>query len=530
MNEWANPRRGGGDYDLLLDLAGQRSRAGLEEALRTAVRDGRLAPGTRLPSSRVLARDLGLARNTVADAYGQLVAEGWLTARQGSGTTVAPRPAVGAGASVRGPASVPGAVRGPAPVRGAASGPGAAGARGSVPGAASVPGYGARGAVPPAGEAPRSGPAELAPYETALPYALWPGSPDLGSFPRTGWLRAARRALTAAPNDAFGYTDPRGRPELRTALAGYLARVRGVRTDPGNLVICTGYTQAVGLLARVLYARGARRAAVEEVGLPDIPTVLRAAGLDPVPLPVDADGARVEALDAGTPAVVLTPAHQFPLGVRLSPARRTAVVAWARSTGGLVVEDDYDGEFRYDRQPVAALQALAPDHVVYAGTASKSLAPALRLAWLAVPPHLLAAVVREKRLADHQSAVLDQLTLAEFIGSGAYDRHVRRMRLRYRARRDRVVRVLAERAPGVRVSGIAAGLHALAELPASAGPVDAVVARAHRLGLSVPSLAVFGRAASHPPALVVGYARPPDHAFAQALDLLCRALDAGGGG
>jgi GntR family transcriptional regulator/MocR family aminotransferase len=217
MNEWANPRRGGGDYDLLLDLAGQRSRAGLEEALRTAVRDGRLAPGTRLPSSRVLARDLGLARNTVADAYGQLVAEGWLTARQGSGTTVAPRPAVGAGASVRGPASVPGPVRGPAPVRGAASGPGAAGVRGSVPGAASVPGSGARGAVPPAGEAPRSGPAELAPYETALPYALWPGSPDLGSFPRTGWLRAARRALTAAPNDAFGYTDPRGRPERSPA-------------------------------------------------------------------------------------------------------------------------------------------------------------------------------------------------------------------------------------------------------------------------------------------------------------------------
>ncbi|WP_329175408.1 MocR-like pyridoxine biosynthesis transcription factor PdxR [Streptomyces sp. NBC_01477] len=479
MNDWAIPQRGSGSYDLLLDLAGQRTRAGLEEALRAAVRDGRLAPGTRLPSSRVLAHDLGLARNTVADAYAQLVAEGWLTARQGSGTTVAARPAL----PVRRPAR-------------------------------------------PAADRPRTEPADVVPDRTGLPYVLWPGSPDLSSFPRTAWLRAARRALTAAPNEAFGYTDPRGRPELRTALADYLARVRGVRTDPDHLVICTGYIQAVGLLSRVLYTRGARRAAVETVGLPDIPTVLRAAGLEPVPLPVDADGARVEDLGTGVPAVLLTPAHQFPLGVRLSPARRTAVVAWARSTGGIVVEDDYDGEFRYDRQPVAALQALAPDHVVYAGTASKSLAPGLRLAWIAVPLHLLDAVVREKRVADHQSAVIDQLTLAEFIRSGAYDRHVRRMRVRYRARRDRVVEVLAERAPGVRVSGIAAGLHLVLELPAGGAPLDAVVGRAHRLGLAVPGLPAFGSAASHPPALVVGYGTPPDHAFSAAVGLLCEALAA----
>ncbi|SHK64261.1 MocR-like pyridoxine biosynthesis transcription factor PdxR [Actinacidiphila paucisporea] len=479
MNEWATPQRGSGSYDLLLDLTGQRTRAGLEEALRAAVRDGRLAPGARLPSSRVLAHDLGLARNTVAHAYGQLVAEGWLTARQGSGTTVAARPAV----PVRRPAQRP-------------------------------------------AEPPRDAPTDLVPGRSGLPYVLWPGSPDLASFPRTAWLRAARRALTAAPNEAFGYTDPRGRPELRTALADYLARVRGVRTDPEHLVVCTGYTQAVGLLARALHGRGARRAAVEAVGLPDTPTLLRAAGLEPVALPVDADGARVEDLGPGIPAVLLTPAHQFPLGVSLSPARRTAVVAWARSTGGIVVEDDYDGEFRYDRQPVAALQALAPDHVVYAGTASKSLAPGLRLAWLAVPPHLLEAVVREKRLADHQSGVIDQLTLAEFIRAGAYDRHVRRVRMRYRARRDRVVEVLALRAPGVRVSGIAAGLHAVLDLPPDGAPLDAVLARAHRLGLAVPALTAFGSAPSHPPALVVGYGTPPDHAFPTALGLLCDALTA----
>lgn len=405
MNDWATSAAGTPDrtagHDLLLDLAGTRSRAALETALREAVRDGRLTPGTRLPSSRVLAHDLGLARNTVADAYGQLVAEGWLTARQGSGTTVAPRPEAPPAAHRR-------------------------------PGAPHVP--------------PAVGP-DLVPDPTGLPYSLWPGSPDLSAFPRTAWSAAARRALTAAPSEAFGYSDPRGRPELRTALAAYLARVRGVRADPEHLVICTGYVQAVGILARVLYGRGARRIGVETLGFPDTGTLLRTAGLRTVPLPLDEDGARLTDLGPGLDALLLTPAHQFPTGVQLSPQRRTAVATWARTTGGLVIEDDYDGEFRYDRQPVGALQGLAPGHVVYAGTASKSLAPGLRLAWITVPPELLRAVVREKRLADHHTPVIDQLTLAEFLTSGAYDRHVRRMRLRYRGRRDRLVAALAERAP-----------------------------------------------------------------------------------
>ncbi|WP_328915633.1 MULTISPECIES: MocR-like pyridoxine biosynthesis transcription factor PdxR [unclassified Streptomyces] len=472
-------------YDLLLDLAAARAatpgagaRAGLEAALREAVREGRLAPSSRLPSSRELARDLGLARNTVADAYGQLVAEGWLTARQGSGTTVAPRPA---------PRTPVAPLRRPDP--------------------------------------PGAGPAELVPDAIALPYSLWPGSPDLSSFPRTAWAAAARRALTAAPSEAFGYSDPRGRPELRTALAGYLARVRGVRADPELIVICTGFVQAVGLLARVLRGRGARRVAVESRGFPDNRALLAAAGLETVTLPLDADGARVEDLDAEVSAALLTPAHQFPTGVRLSPARRTAVTAWARETGGLIVEDDYDGEFRYDRQPVGALQGLAPDHVVYAGTASKSLAPGLRLAWIAVPPSLMEAVIREKRMADHHSPVLDQLTFAEFIASGAYDRHVRGMRLRYRARRDRLVATLAARAPRVRVSGIAAGLHAVLELPPEAGPLTAVVDRAHRRGLAVTGLPVFGAPPDAPPALVIGYGTPPEHAFGTALDLLCEVLN-----
>ncbi|SEG62318.1 GntR family transcriptional regulator / MocR family aminotransferase [Actinacidiphila yanglinensis] len=468
-----------GGYDLLLDLAVGRdrrvgARAGLEAALREAVRDGRLAPGTLLPSSRTLARDLGLARNTVADAYGQLVAEGWLTARQGSGTRVAARQGVTA--------------------------------------------------VPAAAAAPRGGGTEhgMVPDPVRLPYSLWPGSPDVSAFPRAAWSAAARRALTAAPSEAFGYSDPRGRPELREALAAYLARVRGVRVDPELLVICTGFVQAIGLLARVLYARGGRRIAVEELGFPDTRTLLRVSGLKTVPLALDADGARVDGL-GDADAVLLTPAHQFPTGVPLSPERRTAVVDWARATGGLVIEDDYDGEFRYDRQPVGALQGLAPEHVVYAGTASKSLAPGLRLAWITVPPHLRDAVVREKRMADHHSPVIDQLTLAEFIGSGAHDRHVRRMRLRYRARRDRLVATLGERVPSVRVSGIAAGLHAVVELPPAAGPLDALVARARERGLALGDVDLLGAPESGT-ALVIGYATPPDHAFGGALDLLCEVL------
>ncbi|MFJ2957248.1 PLP-dependent aminotransferase family protein [Streptomyces sp. NPDC087270] len=476
----AAPGRAGG-YDLLLDLAAQRdqgagARAGLEAALREAVRDGRLAPGTRLPSSRALARDLGLARNTVADAYGQLVAEGWLTARQGSGTAVAARQAT-------------------PPVRA-----GAARARAA------------------------EGPPGMVPDAVRLPYSLWPGSPDVSAFPRAAWGAAARRALTAAPSEAFGYSDPRGRPELREALAAYLARVRGVRADPELLMVCTGFVQAVGLLARVLRARGGRRIAVEELGFPDTRALLRAAGLETVPLPLDGDGARVERLDGTVDAVLLTPAHQFPTGVPLSPARRTAVVDWARATGGLVFEDDYDGEFRYDRQPVGALQSLAPEHVVYAGTASKSLAPGLRLAWITVPPHLMDAVVREKRMADHHSPVLDQLTLAEFIGSGAHDRHVRRMRLRYRARRDRLVAALGERVPSVRVSGIAAGLHAVVELPPTAGPLEQLTERARQRGLALGGLDLLGARTAARPALVIGYATPPEHAFGGALDLLCGVL------
>ncbi|MZD07930.1 aminotransferase class I/II-fold pyridoxal phosphate-dependent enzyme [Streptomyces sp. SID5785] len=505
---WATsaPRQALG-IDLHIEPTGSGLRRGLTDALREAVRSGRLAPGTRLPSSRTLAVDLGIARNTVADSYADLVAEGWLTARQGSGTRVAERP-----------------VEAPRPPR------------------------------TPARRTP--GP---------LRHDLNPGSPDLASFPRTEWLRAARRALSAAPNDALGYGDPRGRPELRTALAGYLARARGVHADPERIVICSGFVHGLRLLGDALRRRGVRDIAVESYGLDAHWDVLTRAGLRTHPLPLDELGTDTGALDhlhlpppgrrdASRPtaasgaaralstsppapaqpagrrtigAALLTPAHQFPIGDPLHPDRRAAVVDWARRTGALILEDDYDGEFRYDRQPIGALQGLDPDRVVYLGTASKSLAPGLRLGWMVLPESVVAEVIEEKGPSDWSCGFLDQLTLAEFMNSGAYDRHLRSARLRYRRRRDQLVAALAERAPSVHATGIAAGLHAVLQLPP--GTEQSVVRAAAWQRLGVVGLSTYRHpsaspSAPRPDALVVGYGTPPDHAWSGALDALCRVL------
>ncbi|MFF8232923.1 MocR-like pyridoxine biosynthesis transcription factor PdxR [Streptomyces caelestis] len=452
--------------DLHLEPTGPGLRRGLTDALREAVRSGRLAPGTRLPSSRALAADLGIARNTVADAYADLVAEGWLTARQGSGTRVADRRV-----------------------------------------------------VPPAGTPPHPHPRE----RTRPAYDLRPGSPDLAAFPRAEWLKAARRALTDAPHHALDYGDPRGRPELRAALAGYLSRARGVRADAERIVVCGGFAHGLKLLGTALRARGARTVAVESYGLDVHWRLLAASGLHTVPLPFDRLGTDPGVLSAAD-AVLLTPAHQFPMGVPLHRDRRAAVVDWARRTGGLVLEDDYDGEFRYDRQPVGALQGLDPDRVVYLGTASKSLAPGLRLAWMVLPPDLAEETAAAKGGVD-TCGVLDQLTLAEFLTSGAYDRHVRATRPRYRRRRDTLVAAVAARAPEARVTGIAAGLHVLLRLPP--GTEQSVVQAAHWQGLAVHGLTRYRHAAASAEpvdALVVGYGTPPDHAWSGALDALCAVL------
>ncbi|MFD7491950.1 PLP-dependent aminotransferase family protein [Streptomyces sp. NPDC059832] len=456
--------------DLHLETTGATGlRAGLMDALREAVRTGRLTPGTRLPSSRGLAADLGIARNTVADAYAELVAEGWLTARQGSGTRVARR------AEPR----------------------------------------------PPAARTTRARAVRSRPGHNLLG-----GSPDLSTFPRADWLKASRRALAAAPNDAFGYGDPRGRIELRTVLADYLARARGVYADPERIMICAGFVQALKLMGPVLRKRRVREVAVESYGLDVHWNLLTDAGLRLPCLPVDALGARTGELAGlrGVGAVLMTPAHQFPTGVPLHPDRRAAAVDWARGTGGLILEDDYDGEFRYDRQPVGALQGLDPERVVHLGTTSKSLAPGLRLGWMVLPEALVGEVSEAKGMSDWSSSALDQLTLAEFIASGAYDRHVRSMRLHYRRRRDQLVAVLAERAPGVRISGIAAGLHAVLELPE--GSEASVLRSAAWQGLALEGISRFRHPEAAPgrDALVIGYGTPTDSAWAGALDALCRVL------
>jgi len=434
-------------------------------ALREAIRSGRLLPDTRLPSYRSLSADLGIARNTVAEAYSELVAEGWLTARQGSGTRVARRAAP------------------PPPVR-------------------RRPSSSSRRPV----------------------HDLRPSSPDASAFPRAAWLTSARRALTAAPSEAFGVGDPRGRPELRHALADYLARARGVRADAERILVCAGFAHALRLLGEVL----PDTVAVESYGLSFHRELLTDAGTRTVPLSIDEHGARVGDLPGtGAAAVLLTPAHQYPTGGPLHAARRSAVVDWARTAGGLVLEDDYDGEFRYDRQPVGAVQGLDPDRVVYLGSASKSLSPALRLGWMVLPDRMLDDVLAAKGQRELWSGAWDQLTLADFITCGAYERHLRRMRAAYRRRRDHLVTAVAEHAPHVRVSGIAAGLHAVLELPPGTEQTSLTAAR--RQGLALDGLSPYRHPDSTMPprdGLVVGYGTPPEHSFPAALHALCLALPA----
>ena len=459
---WAKGARAAGRTQRRRPAPGSFRDQGAGRAGERAARRGPGRPpaaGTRLPSSRALAADLGIARNTVAEVYSQLVAEGWLTAQTGSGTSVAPR-------------------RAPEPGAGAAARPEAA--------------------------APR--------------YDLRAGEPDLSAFPRRAWLATARKVLAAAPDHLLGYPDPRGVPPLRAALADYLARARGVTADPAHIVICAGFAHGLAGVSRALRSAGASTLAVEAYGHQAHRDIAAGQGLRLRPLPVDGMGAVIGEA-AGADAVLLTPAHQFPLGVTLHPRRRREAADW----GGVVIEDDYDGEFRYDRQPVGALQTLAPDRVIYAGTASKSLAPGLRLGWLVVPPRLLDAVTAE--LAAGPSA-LDQLTLAEFITSGGYDRQIRRARLAYRRRRDRLAAALSRQ--GLRVTGIAAGLQAVLEFSRT-NLERAVVARASQHGVAVDGLERY-RAGEGAPGgdgragLVIGFGRPPEHAFTTSLARLCAAL------
>lgn len=457
---WTSP-----GVDLHLDLpAGRGRRAALEEALREAIRSRRLSPGERLPSSRALASELGLARGTVVEAYSQLVAEGYLRARLGAATEVAEVP----------------------------------------------------------GERPRPSP-DPPPRLLAADFRL--GRPDLSAFPRPEWLRAMRRALQVAPDSDLGPLDPRGSVRLRTVLADYLGRVRGVVTAPERIVISSGFAQGLRLVCDALAAQGSRSIGLEDPCLPDHRATAAAAGLEVDPLEVDEAGARPEGFAASAPrAIVLTPAHQAPLGATLATDRRMEFVRLAAEHDSYVIEDDYDGEFRYDRQPIGALQGLAPERVIYAGSASKSLAPGLRLGWLALPGALCEQVVEAKRRADRGSDVLAQLALAELIASGALDRQVRRMRLRYRRRRDALIARLAFSAPAMRLEGIAAGLHAVALLPGGISETD-VLAAARERSIALTGLAPFWHGGGdRSQGLVLGYGTPPEHEYANALGRLEQLL------
>jgi GntR family transcriptional regulator/MocR family aminotransferase len=439
-------------------------RSQLENRLREAIRSGRLRPGERLPSSRELARELGTSRGLVQECYGQLQAEGYLSTRVGSATAVAAR------------ASAP-------PVRpaGAVESPGAEGVR-------SVGGLG------------------FAPGRARLMADFRSGVPDLAGFPRGDWMWAQREACRTAPNEALDYGDPRGSPVLREVLAAYLRRVRAAAADPEHLVICTGFAQGLGLALRVLRRAGTRRVAIEDPGYDDAAQVAAWADVEVIRVPVDSGGIDVGRLAAtGAQAVVLSPAHQWPTGVVLAAARRHALAAWAASTDAIIIEDDYDAEFRYDREPVGALQGLAPDRVIALGTVSKSLAPALRLGWLVCPPALTAAIAEEKEYGDRGSPVLDQLALAKLIESGRFDRHLRRMRGVYAARRQALVAALAQHAPAVRLTGLAAGFHAVAHMPGPAAEKSVVA------GAMVRSVGLYGMStyrssgADRPGQLVVGF-------------------------
>jgi GntR family transcriptional regulator / MocR family aminotransferase len=417
--------------DLFIELDRSRPRglrAQVEGGLRDAIRSGRLAPGTRLPSSRALAADLAVARGVVVDAYDQLAAEGYVTSVQGSGTLVND---VGAG-----------------------DGDGA-------------------GQAPPR------------PASSPLTHDFRSGLPDLGLFPRAAWARATRAALASMPDAELGYVPPAGLPRLRASVASYLGRVRGVACGPDRVMICNGFGHGFGVVLRALVDRGVTAVAVEVPGYDELRDQIRRAGLTIYPVPVDEDGIRTDLL-AGTPvgAVVVTPAHQSPTGVVLSPARRAELAEWARSTGAYVIEDDYDAEYRYDRHPVGALQGVLPDHVVYHGTLSKSLAPGLRLGWLVAPGELIDELVPARKAVDHTTGSLVQATFAEFLERGDLDRHLRRTRRIYRERRDALVEALAEWLPEWRIGGVSAGLQAFVTLPAGWDSADvADTARQHGVGV-----------------------------------------------
>jgi GntR family transcriptional regulator / MocR family aminotransferase len=456
--------------DLQVEFApGVPLRRQLERQLRDAIRSGRLGAGSSLPSSRVLAEELGVSRGVVVDCYAQLTTEGYLSSRPGSGTRVAYAP---------------------------------------------IP-------PQPAGARPQAAVAAT----PRIRYDLRPGQADFHAFPRSQWQAALTRTLRELPDLRLTYAEHRGIHELRHAVAEYLRRARAVVADSDDVVIFCGLSHGLTALWHVLGEQGARRVAVEDPGWRWQTRTVEYAGLEAVPVRVDDEGLVVSELArARVDAVVLTPAHQYPTGVVLSPERRGQLIEWARRHGALIVEDDYDAEYRYDRKPVAALQGLAPDVVVFAATTSKTLAPSLRIGWMVLPRRLVAPVTDVQRVTAAQPSVIDQAALATFIAEASLDRHLRRMRRRYHAKRDLLMSALAQHLPDARVSGAAGGLHLLATLPQGIDERATTEAAKHS-GVAVHGLQRHCTVhAPMPPAVLLGYALPAPAEIRAGVKLIARSL------
>ncbi|MFI7060601.1 PLP-dependent aminotransferase family protein [Kribbella sp. NPDC050124] len=449
----------------------------LTERLRAAISDGRLPIGSRLPATRVLATELQVSRGVVTEAYQRLTEDGHVQGQGRSGTVV-----VAAPVTTPDPAATP---------------PAATTSRGSTPRGSST------GPAKPAMSQPgldvfdslRAAPARI---------DLTPGVPDLAAFPRTAWLRAERAVLGDLESAEFGYGDPAGTPALRRAVANWLARNRGVTAHPDDLIIVAGVSQAIGLVAQVLKTRGITEMAVEDPGSLGSRQHLQNWGLDTPPIPVDDGGLRVDVLrESGARVVMATPAHHFPTGVVLDGERRRELIQWA-ADGGLIMEDDYDAEHRYDRPPVPALRAMLADQVIYAGSVSKLLAPSLRIGWMLPPAPYKDDLIGMKRLADLGNAALPQLTLAHLMESGELERQLRFLRRRHRTRRDAMVRAVAKYLPTATVHGAAAGLHLTITFESPVNDVE-LAAAALQKGVKTHPLSWHCQL-PHAPGLVLGYA------------------------
>jgi GntR family transcriptional regulator / MocR family aminotransferase len=454
--------------ELLLDFPARRGRlrSGLREALRAAIQDRRLPAGTVLPASRQLAAQLGVSRGVVSDTYDQLACEGYLALTPRSAPVVA---AVAAAA-----------------------------------------------------------PAIREPAAPLWRFDFTATTPDVGLFPRRAWVRAVQRAVAAVPDAALDYGDYHGRTELRAALSRYLGRARGMRADPARIVISQGFTQALDLVCHVLGGSSRTTVAMESPSHSGLWATVRQSGLALVGCPVDEHGLRADVLAVlGADAVVVAPAHQFPTGAVMAPGRRLAVMEWAKTRDGLVIEDDYDAEFRYDRTPIGALQGLDPSRVAHVGTVSKTLAPGVRLGWITAPASLVEGLVARKSSADSGSPAIDQLALADLLSSGEYERHIAAARRVYRRRRDLLVRELAAKLPALPARGAAAGMQLLLQLPSDTDDIALAEAAAAQ-GINISPLTPLHLAPSQHRGLLVGFGRLPEHKIPAAVAALASVLTQAG--